>query len=125
MESGESPRITLNSDLLWDLGYQSLTRSQVTDLLGELYETLELRVGTRLAEGMDSNQLARFERIVSRRDESEALKWLGENVPHYKAIVASEWEYILGTLRRASDAKRVSASDRSDVGEPEGVIGLS
>ena len=34
--------------MLWRLGYRNLTRQQVTDALQEVYEALELAVGTRL-----------------------------------------------------------------------------
>jgi hypothetical protein len=99
-------RIQLNPDLLWDLGFQSLTRAQVSDLLDEMYETLEFRVGMRLAEQMDDNQLATFERIVDGRDETKALDWLTRNFPHYREVVRDEFEHLKRTLRRAASLRK-------------------
>lgn len=94
-------RREINPDLLWDIGYRSLTRSQVTDLLNDLFNTLELRVGTRLAEGLDHNQLAHFERAVDSGDEAQSLLWLQKNVPNYKTIVEEEYNFVVKTLEKA------------------------
>lgn len=110
-DSTATDKLVVSPDLLWDLGYRRLTRSQVSDLLADLYDTLELRVGTRLAEGLDSNELARFERAVSDNDDRKALAWLTQTIPNYRDIVTSEYDYIVGTLRNAS---RLSQPGRKD-----------
>lgn len=106
-------------DVLWDLGFRSMTQTQVTDVLNELMDTLELRVGTRLAETLDANQLARFERIVDGRDEANALAWLQKNVPNYRAVVLSEYEYVLDALRtvnRLSHRGKLAREQQDDPG---------
>ena len=94
--------IHLTPALLWDLGFKHLTRSEVTDLLDEIYDTLEFRAGAALSEGLDRNQLAHFERIVNAADDAQASKWLETNVPSHRAIVRAEYEHIIGTLRQAN-----------------------
>jgi len=44
--------------------------------LEHLYEELELRVGTRLSEGMTDAQLAEFEKLIDAKDEKGAGMWL-------------------------------------------------
>ena len=115
-------KIRLTPDILWDAGYRSLTRSQVSDLLAELYDTLELRVGYRIAEQMDSNQLAQFERLVAGHDEANAMAWLQKNFPGYKEIVRLEFQHIVNTLTSASKFRKsleTSETLTSNV-EPEG-----
>lgn len=116
-------RIRITPGMLSDLGYHHLTRSEVTDLLDEIYDTLELRVGTRLAEGLDRNQLAHFERAAASTDELRAGRWLAENVPDYRERVRAEFDYIIGTLREAnasaikatgSRAQEPRSSDRGE-----------
>ena len=45
-------------------------------MLAHIYETLEMRVGMRLAEQMTNEQLDEFERFIDANDEAGALKWL-------------------------------------------------
>jgi Protein of unknown function (DUF5663) len=99
----DSPMFHLDPDLLWELGFRSLTRVQVSDLLSEIYDVLELRVGTRLADRMDSNQLANFERIIAKQDERGALAFLASSFPHYKEEVLDEINHIVRLLRRAAE----------------------
>ncbi len=110
--------MTFGPDTLWDLGFRSLTRSQVTDVLNELMDTLELRVGTRLSEALDSNQLARFERIVDGRDEASALAWLQQNIPNYREVVRNEYDYILDALRAVNRLSKHAKSGRTSQEPP-------
>lgn len=107
-------RITLTPDLLWDIGFRSLTQAQVNDALDEMYETLELRVGMRFAERMDDNQLASFERIIDGRNEQRALDWLQKNFPHYQDVVRDEFEHLVRTLRRAADLRKTLDTEDLD-----------
>ena len=64
-------------------------------MLAHIYETLEMRVGVRLASGMSDAQLDEFESYINKNNESGALKWLETNFPNYKDVVAEE----LGKLK--------------------------
>jgi hypothetical protein len=68
-------------------------------MLAHIYETLELRVGMRLADQMSDSQLDEFEGFIDRNDESGALKWLESNFPHYKDVVGEELDKIKSEIR--------------------------
>lgn len=110
--SDTDDRLRLSPEFLWNLGFRSLTRVQATDLLSEIYDTLETRVGVRIAENLDENQLNRFEKIVAGHDEQEALRWLNTNVPAYKEIVKLEFQHVANTLRAAADLRKSASPER-------------
>lgn len=84
----------LDEDFLQSLGLGGLPDDQKQAFLQHLYEELELRVGTRLSEGMSDDQLAEFEKLIDANDEPGALKWLEANRPNYKDVVAEELEKL-------------------------------
>jgi len=86
--------IKLDDDLLQELGLAALPAEEKKKLLAHIYETLEMRVGMKLAERMSDAQLAEFEQFIDRNDEAGALHWLEGNFPNYKDVVASEFEAL-------------------------------
>ncbi|HSW99739.1 MAG TPA: DUF5663 domain-containing protein [Patescibacteria group bacterium] len=86
--------IKLDDDLLQELGLAALPAEEKKKLLAHIYETLEMRVGMKLAERMSDAQLAEFEQFIDRNDEAGALHWLESNFPNYKDVVASEFETL-------------------------------
>lgn len=86
--------IKLDDDLLKELGLGSLPAEDKKKLLAHIYETLEMRVGMKLAEQMSDAQLTEFEQFIDRNDEAGALRWLETNFPNYKDVVASEFEVL-------------------------------
>ncbi|HEX3568049.1 MAG TPA: DUF5663 domain-containing protein [Candidatus Saccharimonadales bacterium] len=86
--------IKLDNDLLTQLGLGALPQDEKKKLLAHVYETLEMRVGVKLAEQMTDAQLDEFEQFIGRNDESGALRWLESNFPNYKDVVASEFEKL-------------------------------
>lgn len=84
----------LNDDFLQSVGLADMPEEQKKAFLQHLYEELELRVGTRLAEGMSDELLAEFEKLIDANDEAGALKWLEANRPDYKDVVAEEMEKL-------------------------------
>lgn len=84
----------LDDDFLQSLGLGGLPDDQKQAFLQHLYEELELRVGTRLSEGMSDEQLSQFEKLIDSNDEQGALKWLETNRPNYKDVVAEELEKL-------------------------------
>jgi len=50
--------------------------------LQHIYDELELRVGTKLSDGMSDEQLEEFESIIDRKDDV-ITEWLSKNVPDY------------------------------------------
>ncbi len=85
----------LDNNLLEELGLGSLHVEEKNKMLSHIYETLEMRVGMKLAQQMSNSQLDEFESFIDKNDEAGALKWLETNFPDYKQVVADE----LATLK--------------------------
>jgi len=83
--------LRIDDSLLTELGLQTLPQDEKTSLLKHIYETLEMRVGMRLAEQMSNAQLDEFERFFNAQDDAGAFRWLESNFPNYKDIVAEEY----------------------------------
>jgi hypothetical protein len=94
----------LDDNLLQELGLGSLPAAEKNKMLGHIYETLELRVGMRLAEQMSDAQLDEFEGFIDRNDEAGALHWLETNFPDYKQVVAEELEKLKGEIKGQAPA---------------------
>jgi hypothetical protein len=84
----------LDDDFLVSIGLGALPTEQKPQMLQHIYETLELRVGMKLAEQMSDAQLDEFEGFIDRKDDAGALKWLESNFPNYKQVVAEELEKL-------------------------------
>jgi len=89
----------LDDDLLKELGLGGLPPEEKNRMLAQIYETLELRVGMKLAEQMTNDQLDEFEGYIDRQDEAGALKWLETNFPNYKDVVGAELEALKAEIR--------------------------
>jgi hypothetical protein len=94
--------IKLDDDLLQELGLAALPAEEKKKLLAHIYETLEMRVGMKLAERMSDSQLTEFEQFIDRNDEAGALHWLETNFPNYKDVVASEFEMLKAEIRQVA-----------------------
>ena len=93
----------LDNNLLEELGLGSLPADQKNSMLQHIYETLEMRVGMKLADQMTNEQLDEFEGFIDRNDEAGALKWLETNFPNYKQVVADELEALKNEIKKTSD----------------------
>lgn len=84
----------LDDNFLHEIGLGALPPTEKNKMLAHIYETLEMRVGMKLAEQMTDEQLDEFEQFIDRNDEAGALKWLETNFPNYKQVVADELEKL-------------------------------
>ena len=94
-------KLEIGPAMLWRLGYRNLTRQQVADALKEIYEALEIAVGTRLAARMNDRQLTDFEKVIGTGIEARALAWLSETIPDYRQVVADEFDTLQRRLEGA------------------------
>lgn len=92
----------LDDNLLKELGLGTLPAEEKNRMLAHIYETLEMRVGMKLAEQMTNEQLDEFEGFIDRNDEAGALKWLETNFPNYKQVVADELEALKSEIKAAA-----------------------
>jgi len=109
----DQPKGTLKIDdsLLAELGLAALPPGERRELLKHIYETLEMRVGTRLADQMTNAQLDEFERYYNARDNEGAFHWLETNFPNYKDIVADEFMKLKGEV--AQSVPQILAASQS------------
>jgi hypothetical protein len=89
----------LDNNFLIELGLGALPAEEKNKMLAHIYETLEMRVGMKLAEQMTDAQLDEFESYINRNDEAGALNWLESNFPNYKDVVAAELEKLKNEIR--------------------------
>ena len=73
----------LDDKFLQDVGLGDLPDDQKQAFLDHFREQLELRVGTRLSEGLSDGQLEEFEAFIDRKDDV-GQSWLANNVPNYQ-----------------------------------------
>jgi DNA-binding GntR family transcriptional regulator len=96
--------ITLGPEVLAGVGLTGMTEAQVRLALQDIYSTLELRVGRRIAKKMTQVQLSQFEKHIAANDERAALSWLNDNFPDYREVVQEEYQLILERLNSAAKA---------------------
>jgi len=72
----------LDDTFLADVGLADLPEAEKQPFLQHIYQELELRVGTRLSEGMSDAHLAEFEAIIDKKMDT-IMAWLGRYVPNY------------------------------------------
>ena len=114
----DTPRSTLRIDnsLLLELGLDGMPQPDKSSLLKHIYETLEMRVGMRLADQMTNDQLDEFERFFNTQDDAGAFHWLETNFPNYKEIVAEEFAKLKEEV--ASTAPQILASVQNNQQDP-------
>lgn len=86
--------IKIDASLLQELGLSGLPQEERDGLLKHIYETLEMRVGMRLADQMTNEQLDEFEQYFEAKDDAGAFRWLETNFPNYKDIVQEEFDKL-------------------------------
>lgn len=74
----------LDDKFLQDLGLDQLPAEQKQAFLEHIYSELELRVGTRLSDGLSDEQMTEFESFVD-RDSEKVYAWVATNAPEYEA----------------------------------------
>lgn len=72
----------LDEKFLEDIGLNDLPEEQKKPFLQHIYDELELRVGTKLSDGMSDEQLEEFESIIDRKDDI-VVSWLAKYAPDY------------------------------------------
>lgn len=73
----------LDDNFLQEIGLGDLPEDQKKPFLQHIYSELELRVGTRLSDGLSDAQLEEFEQIIDRKVD-KIQEWLAEHAPTYQ-----------------------------------------
>lgn len=117
---------TLDYKTLDELGLGALPPEEKKSMLAHILETLEMRVGTRLASQMTDAQLDEFERLMPVENESQevvkqkeqaALKWLETNFPSYKQVVAEELDKLKAEIKQAAPQIVASSKQQGSPGQ--------
>lgn len=103
----------LDDNFLHSVGLGALPVDDKNQMLKHIYDTLELRVGMKLAEQMSDQQLDEFESYIDKKDDAGALKWLETNIPHYKQVVAEELEKLKAEIAQSAPAILESAQQQN------------
>lgn len=109
--------IKIDNDLLQQLGLAGLPDAEKNSLLRHIYETLEMRVGMRLADQMTNEQLDEFEKYFDAKDDAGAFKWLESNFPNYKQIVQEEFDKLKTEI--AQSAGQILAASQQAQAAPD------
>src|SRR3982751_2923573 len=92
--------LKIDNSLLEEVGLATLPANEKNSFLKHVYETLEMRVGIRLADQMSNQQLDEFEKYFEAKDDAGAFKWLETNFPNYKEIVQQEFDKLKGEMQQ-------------------------
>ncbi len=92
----------IDDNFLASLGLSALPQDEKEKMKTHIYETLEMRVGMKLASGMSEEQLNEFEALMNAQDDAGALKWLETNFPNYKQVVADELNKLKAEIKEAA-----------------------
>jgi hypothetical protein len=103
--------LKIDNSLLQDVGLAALPDAEKNSFLKHIYETLEMRVGIRLADQMTNQQLDEFEQYFEAKDDAGAFKWLETNFPNYKDIVQEEFDKLKAEV--AQTAPQILAASQS------------
>lgn len=107
--------IKLDDNLLNELGLGELPETERRQLLAHIFETLQMRVGTTLAQQMSDEQLDAFEAIVQPSEtnpgedlddetQAKAAQWLEQNFPSYKQVVKDELDKLKAEIKQSAPA---------------------
>ena len=97
----------LDEQFLKDIGLDGLPEEQKKPFLQHIYSELELRVGTKLSDGLSDEQLEEFEKIID-RDQEKIQSWLAEHAPAYMQEDA---------FKKLQEATKLAAEDPRLVAE--------
>src|SRR3954464_5304276 len=109
--------LKIDNSLLVEIGLGNLPDAEKNSFLKHIYETLEMRVGIRLADQMSNQQLDEFEQYFEAKDDAGAFKWLETNFPNYKDIVQQEFDKLKTEV--AQSAPQILTASQSQAGQAD------
>jgi hypothetical protein len=108
----------LDDNFLQSVGLGQLPPQEKKLMLSQILETLEMRVGMKLASGMSDQQLDEFENFINQKDEAGALKWLETNFPSYKKVVSTELENLKKEISQSAPQIIAEVNSRQNQQQP-------
>lgn len=114
------PMLKIDNSLLQEVGLGALPETEKNSFLKHIYETLEMRVGIRLADQMSNEQLDEFEKYFEAKDDAGAFKWLETNFPNYKEIVQQEFDKLKAEV--AQSAPQIIAASQAQAAQAAAAV---
>ena len=106
--------IEIDNTFLEKLGLGDLPLEEKDLLITQIYEQLQMRVGTRLADKMSKQQLEEFDSNYMQKDDKQgAVRWLEENFPDYPKVVQEEMQKLQNELKEQSDTIKSVVSEQA------------
>ena len=96
--------MTLNRDFLDRVGLGSLDAQTADELLGQIYEALAEAVGLELVAQLTGGQLTVLENLSDIGDEPSTEAWFEQEFPHFRKVVARQFEMMRDELIRQAPA---------------------
>lgn len=88
-----------DDQLLQDIGLGSLSDEEKQKAQDTIAAALEERVGERMANQLNGDQMTQFEKFIQEDNPDEAVKWLHEQVPNSEQIVNEELEKLKNDVK--------------------------
>ena len=98
-DAPDSPHIVIGQELLTELGVTFRSEAEARQQLEWFYNTLEMRVGLRLAQLMLDEQLEEFDSYMDSEDEGAALEFLETSFPEYHWVVGETYGELKDEIR--------------------------
>lgn len=95
-------QIVLDDTTLKELGLDKFSEEDKNTMLKRIYESLELRMGMRIARILKEDQLKEFEELTNNGKDTEAAEWLRKNVPNYQEIAVEELDKLKAEVKETS-----------------------
>jgi hypothetical protein len=114
--------LKIDNTLLQEVGLGGLPETEKNAFLKHIYETLEMRVGVRLADQMTNQQLDEYEQYFEAKDDAGAFQWLETNFPNYKDIVQQEFDKLKAEITQTApqilSASLAHANEAQQIQQP-------
>lgn len=88
--------------LIEELGWQHLTEEQQAGQLDMFYGALQIKIGLALEHELNDRQLAEFEKVNAKGDDTVTTAWLKQAVPNYDKVAIKELSALKHDLKRTS-----------------------
>jgi hypothetical protein len=105
--------VQLDETFLDELGLSNATDDQKREFIDKALETLQMRVGARLAENLTDEQMDEFEHLtpqetdapeVVEQKQQQMTEWLQRNNPNQDEIVTEEFNKLKNELKSSLGA---------------------
>lgn len=100
--------VQIDENFLAELGLGNATDEQKEEFAQKTAETLEMRVGNRIAQELSEEQLDEFEKLtpdpadspdVMMEKHAEMVEWLAENHPNREQTIQEEFDKLKAELK--------------------------